>query len=255
MPATSARHIFILAGQSNANGNGTFSNVSSGDRTTLPYAKLHHPSRTGFNEFVPSYDVRSGTGPFCGMENWFMRKYYELTGVQPWIIKYASGGTILSRDNPSISWHPAEATLYATLQTNITTAMSWLSSNGFGGDKVRGILWMQGESDAANVLRAGVYGENKVFFMNTLRAWLYAQGYSYDTTPRIVSGQIGVTDLSAFPQRDQVRREQGAAERQLSNFALYDTLGAALESDNTHFSAAGCKTVGEGFATLMAGYV
>jgi|GEM_PF-2482459 len=149
-----ALDVYVFAGQSNMVGTRTY-------KTDLPPAlQAAQTNVFVFNgtDWVVLEPTDTGIGPeiSCAYE------LQKALGKPIGIIKYSVGGTSLA-----INWNPELATnnnLYATLTNKVMAARQSRTIN------VKGMLWMQGESDSKAADKASAYAQNFTNLIQSARA-------------------------------------------------------------------------------------
>lgn len=105
---------------------------------------------------------------------------------------------------------------------------------------IKGVLWMQGETDADNAQKAKSYGSNLIAFIEDFRR------------------DIGIRHLPFFlgllpawckePYKDAINAGIRNAVATLTNVHAIETEGLTMRGDSLHFDAAGQRALGERFA-------
>jgi hypothetical protein len=157
-----------------------------------------------------------------------MRKYYPNYAVG--LVLNAKGGT-----NLHTQWKAYTGELFLGTQLRMSEVMS--TKTGI----VRGILWHQGEYDAAEPYRSA-YMDNFITFVNAWRNIL-----DNPNLP-IVAGEI----LSSYSDNQKLWNEmfQDAPNR-ISNMSLVSHEGTASMADGIHFDAPSLLLLGERYADAM----
>ena len=191
--------VYIVAGQSNTDGRGDVSDLTTAQMASLendtiisflnPGSERERANPTsnpndldvGTNGFVPlvpggfSVDGTSARmlTPTFGPELAFGAFIAEATGTdnQIAIIKVSRGGTNLRNDwrvNPTVDSGPdePEGFLYRALLEEVTARLAELEADGSTAI-VRGVVWHQGESDSNNGVNQ--YVERYIEFVNSFR--------------------------------------------------------------------------------------
>ncbi len=129
-------------------------------------------------------------GPELGMAKYLADKTEAGTKVA--IIKYACGGTCLY-DSSSPNWNTksTRGVLYQNLLQTFENGLAGLEKQGYDAN-VKGIFWMQGESDC-NATYSAAYEENLTNLINDLRSDLndICPGKGYDKLPFVI-GQVAL---------------------------------------------------------------
>jgi lysophospholipase L1-like esterase len=257
-------NVFLIGGQSNADGRATVSGLPSNLQTPqndVPfYYGISNSRATAIrkSEFTTLRPGLSNTSQF-GPEVTFgrsMADYYAAKGGSIALIKYANGGT-----NLAVDWHAGgtatttgDGAIYQNFQSIVTSGLAALqAANPEATLQIAGMIWMQGESDS-NVLSAQ-YQTNLTAFINDIRL-------TYGADLPFVIGQLSTNqtgtnaDAGGTTQnRNTVRAAQAAVASTLPHAALVTSGTFGLNADNLHFSAAGQQALGNAFATQMQSLV
>ena len=175
LPVLSAKEVtlFILAGQSNAQGyRGDASRYPAdpnGDDARIPFYWNPRPKVA-----VPGWATmqkQEGLFPvgYFGPEVTFSRKVLE-SGGHPAVFKFCRGSTSLAEN-----WKgPGERGLYDAMVADLNKAVAQLRQNG---DKVTGgaFIWIQGESDAKTKEMALAYEDRLNRLIEDLRSRVMVQ--------------------------------------------------------------------------------
>jgi hypothetical protein len=226
-------HLYILAGQSNALGNG--SNASS-----YPYNR-DVDARIRFYWVEPGLGSSGGDwttlkpqpgiypeGHF-GPEVSLARSAYA-AGVQNIaVFKFAKGSTSLFSD-----WRPGDPSgLFAALSNEMTSAIDALRKH--NPPKTECFIWIQGESDAENQEKAAAYGRN-------LAALLRLARWQLGKNVRIV---VGMDEQHPWVMKNPIVIEhQMKLAAQDNNMRFVSMIGLA-KADSSHLTSAGVTEHGK----------
>jgi hypothetical protein len=246
--------VFILSGQSNAIGYADVSDLSSAlqnaDRTNAIIQDRYHNSNdanttlnnTGWIPMVIGNTALANgyTGRF-GPEIGFIDRVFDLTSSytrKVAILKYAVGGNSLA-----IDFDPTGAGNYAyqKLATTITNGLAELLTAGYI-YTVKGVIWMQGETDAKSATDSSNYQTNLTAFISAIRTLIGNNNLPF------VIGNIIRTDEAA--NAITVRAAQAAVTSADAYASLVDTTSMS-HSDNVHLDAAGQIAFGTECANEM----
>lgn len=241
-----------LHGQSNADGRGTF-----GELTGTAYAGLRYRQPDGFIYFAPdafSADdfttnavvarlqvesnasnnlMNSNTGTMIGCEPALMRG----RGRNEVLVKYAIGGTKLAADAGAETWAPTETgELYDLANDLYDAAEAYLRDAGYR-PRCTGIHWIQGEADANGLATASAYEANLTALIAAWRAY-----HSISDLPFIIYRLNSNTDST---YRDTVRAAQVAVASAVQHCGLVDLDGVTMDVDNLHYTAPNYQVIGE----------
>ena len=250
-PPTGPKHrdVFLLAGQSNADGRGLSSELTGGlagyagsqPDILIHYSNLSYTNsnrslyqkwvtlRPGFSR-APGYNG-SLLSPTFGMEigaGKILSEYYP----NPAFIKVTEGGTALG--NPGIDWYPAPldspdvGRLYKELIEATQTALAELETTG-DTYTVHGLFWHQGESD---VSRTAEYNDLMTTLIEGVRRDLGMPNL------RFIIGELASTKAQTF------RDVQWEVARNSPNSEFISSSGLTT-FEGTHFDTPSMITFGE----------
>lgn len=159
--------LFILAGQSNAQG-------TQGNANQLPIDNDDLDRKVRFNWTVFGQRSSNGWQSLQPQQGIFPSGHFgaEISlgrnlvkaGYNTAIFKFCRGGTSLHTD-----WKkPGENGIYDAMVTEYTRAINQLQKEGYT-VRVRGFIWIQGESDSRNQTSANLYYSNLKILLNHLR--------------------------------------------------------------------------------------
>lgn len=262
--------VFLLAGQSNAEGH-NHTNQYRGGREPFPDA-LREQARI---LFWPGADqpqgksnlwtaLKVGNSGAFGPEIAFgrdMAKAWPAETIA--IVKYASGGTGIARsvdytdyipalkgfDDKGRNWHPPTdgreaGNLYAALLANFRNAVSALERDGKSW-RLAGFVWMQGEHEAGISRKmAEDYERLLGELVESVRRDLRAPG---------LPCAIGQINSHTWAFGELARGRQAEFCRKEANSRLVPTLDLPrVSGDASHFTADGMLTLGSRFAEAMS---
>ena len=197
VPVRAATKVFLLAGQSNMGGCGVSAElVGELAKYAEPQARVMRWDGTG-NQWVVN-SCTFGGGAWFGPEISFG---CQMQAVFPndkiYLVKYAIGGTSLAAD-----WNPAGTNnAYAAFKSTALAAITNLADAKLA-PEVAGMLWMQGEADAAEASFAPAYQTNLTNFISAVR-----RDFSTPDMPfvlgRIIQG-YGTTENNTIVRTAQV---------------------------------------------------
>ena len=246
--------VFVVAGQSNCDGRGKASEL------TGPLAKWAKPQNDvliayscsnlrgpvltsgGFKPLQPGWSVAPGKGKptklpsgTFGPEVSFGRGMADrLKGQKVALIKFAEGGTSLAKD-----WNPAvKERLYPAFREFTRKSLKELKDAGHT-YTVRGMIWHQGESDAA--LTAAEYETMLTAFIASVR-----------TDLEVPELPFGVGEVFDNGKRDNIRAAQKATAEKMKAVFFVPADKLKTFDGGTHFDAASQIELGERFAAGMA---
>lgn len=223
--------LFILAGQSNAQG-------YKGDAAYYPADANGLDSQIQLNSTFINYGgnidgwVPMGPQPgryddgHFGLEVSFCRKL-KLEGLNPAMFKYTRGATSLYAD-----WkQPGAGGYYDEMVADLIPAIAELENQGHTVN-VKGFIWIQGENDASVPEQSEAYEANLTNLISDLR-----NNVIHDSTMPII---LGVDDVNGF---DVLTTQQAIAASD-PNIIFTSMLGIE-KADGTHLTPAGLVVHGE----------
>ena len=261
--------IFIVAGQSNAEGHNHIRQYHGG-REPFPETLRVQPRILywpGDDHPQPNENLwtalRVGESGAFGPEIAFAARMEQaMPGERIAIVKYASGGTGIARsvdytdyipplkgfNDHDRNWHPPTdgreaGTLYRALIANVRNAVSALERDGKTWE-LAGLVWMQGEHEAGISRRmAEDYEKLLRDFIKSVRKDLGASSLPV---------AIGQVNSHTWAYGDIARKDQAEFCRKDRKSRLVETLDLPrVNGDAAHFTADGMLTLGERFAEAM----
>lgn len=261
-PSVSLLRVYLLGGQSNADGRALTSglptapvNLQQPQNDVLFFYKVEGGSAT-LTTLRPGLSETSQFGP----EITLGRRLADLWSFEPdtrvAIIKYANGGT-----NLEIHWKAGgtatttgDGLEYVTFQQTVSQGLAALTTAYPAATlRLEGMLWMQGESDAVNSYGA-TYQANLTNFITDVRA-TYGAGLPF-IIGRLSAGQTSLYDTPAeATQFNLVRDAQTAVAAAVPRVSLIDTDSFGMNGDFLHFNASGQQAIGNDFAAAALFHV
>lgn len=175
--------VFLLAGQSNMEGRADGTRLSPEDRQRVQkiqdrvqLAYNYEPIR-GLNAVKPSEEI----GEIYGVDLIFGPElFFGVAMAEAWpeesflLIKFSAGGTSLhgawnadwQEDKAAVMEEENEARLYGKLVAYVKEVLAGYDPTEY---EIRGMFWVQGETDSGNETAAAAYGENLRKFIESLR--------------------------------------------------------------------------------------
>ncbi len=277
-------HLYLIAGQSNANGHGRLSELTGEMRDAVEGAVIFcgQPRVDGeasdglglWSPMTPGFGLgfrTDGRTNFLsdrfGPELSFAQRMRELRpGERVAIVKYSRGGSSLDAraGGKHGTWDPHDDLVseagagvgvnqYDHALATIAAATGVRDIDGDGEpDRLipAGIVWMQGETDATRAETARAYGENLGELLELLRAALRA-----DEVPVAVgrTSDSGVASggRPVWPFGDVLRAEQAKACEADPMATLVTTTDGYRYSDRFHYDGAGYLDLGVQFAEAI----
>jgi hypothetical protein len=269
-PATQPIRIFVVAGQSNAEGHNHIRQYHAG-REAFPATFQQQPNI----RYWPGTDtpqaksnlwttLRVGESGAFGPEIGFAHDMAQaMPGATIAIVKYAAGGTGIARSKdytdyiPALTgyndngrnWHPPTdgqeaGNLYRALIANFRNAVSVLEREGKTWE-LTGLVWMQGEHEAGISRKmADDYEGLLSDFIRSVRKDLGAPTLPF---------AIGQVNSHTWVYGDIARQGQVEVCRKDQRTLLVKTVDLPrVDGDAAHFTADGMLTLGSRFAEAMA---
>jgi hypothetical protein len=261
--------IFIIAGQSNAEGHNHFKQYQGG-HAVFPEELRHQPAILfwpGTNVLQEQVNLwtslRVGESGAFGPEISFAKTIQQKQpDAKIGIIKFASGGTGIARSSdytdyiPAVAgfndkdrnWHPPTdgrepGSLYRGLIANVRGAFQALDREGKSWT-LCGFIWMQGEHEASISRKmADDYERLLADFISSVRKDLHTPALP------VIIGQVNSHD---WIYGDIARKAQSEVCKKDSYCRLVQTVDLPrVQGDAAHFTADGMLTLGTRFAEAM----
>lgn len=204
--------VYVLAGQSNMAGTSRLNLLPEQYRRTYPRVKMYFEVGSGYEPDMREWTVvQPGQGAFINNTQYFgpelgMAEVLQNSDSEIAFVKYAYGGTAIyqhpginntatNKDNWHGSWDGATpGRLYNGLISTVQTALTELEEQGYA-PVIRGMAWMQGETDGEIQFNSGehaaadVYEHNLTEFFKAVRTELnvpdmpivFGEIYEYST--------------------------------------------------------------------------
>jgi len=211
--------VYLFAGQSNMQGVGYSIDLTS-EQKSQPEIMLYHTSSVSSGQpantwmtLMPAGWDGFGSGGCFGPEIGFglkIAEHYPTSKIA--FIKHAVGGSGISPDCDTSGWYPVYYPArpnaddqYIAFINAAHTALTELETMGYT-PQIKGMLWMQGETDAMKISTANDYRANFTLLISKVR-----QEFSLPEMP-VTYGQVfpHFTGLfpASFPGKDIVRQAQ-----------------------------------------------
>ena len=215
---------FLLLGQSNMAGQGKVSELSK------PMKKLPNNIQFYLNGSLADIRKQQKFGPEVTFAHRVAAKYPR---KKINIIKFAPGGSLM-KDWLSHGHH------YQTLKKQLKKISQSTNIN------LKGVLWMQGESDTKSLKLAKNYKQELILFIKTLRIHFKKQKLAF------VIGKISIPE-SYRPAVKEIKAAQDAVCKQLSFVDIIPTKSLEKNKDKVHYSTRGQLVLGRLFAQKLLG--
>ncbi len=228
--------IFLLGGQSNMVGSGNCAELKP--PYSEPQPKVNFWNRRE-KKWVPlAAGIESG-GKRFGPEVAFGNAIEKvLSDEKVYLVKYAAGGTALYND-----WAPTKGGQYVQFMKTAKEALANLDDAGIKYEIV-GMLWLQGESDAAEK-HAESYEKNLTAFIAHMR-----EQFKTPEMPFIIArvlNHYGGKSGQAKIVRD-AQDKIASTDKNVACFATDDCPIVDPVKNRGHYNAAGLVTIGQRFA-------
>jgi hypothetical protein len=252
--------VYLVGGQSNADGYGITSQLSTELQLPQPDIDFYHGNGGGNSPLAANQwiNLQPGSGSMAGNAGGFGPELnfgigiHQAVGSQNAriaVIKHTRGGTSLHTD-----WFPGgDATTtgdgpdYQAFQTTVNNALASLAVSYPGATiLLEGMVWHQGEADAGSDTNAGNYQTNLTNFIADLRA-------TYGSGLRFGIAQLSNNQTSLNPTRlATVKAAQAAVAAANPLNYLIATDDVPMGGSSTiHFGTSGNLTIGTRLATGM----
>jgi len=192
---------------------------------------------------APGFDGRHTK---FGPELSFGRRIVEHSRESVYLIKSGLGATTLAED-----WAPEGINnSYDRFTQTVETALANLTSQGIAYE-IKGLVWMQGESDVWTADFAAAYEQNLTQLIDDIRM---RYGSELTIAIGLIRGDLPADERSPLAM---VRVAQRAVATADSQVVLVDTdaLGhgnVVMQPDAVHYNAAGQVLLGTAFANALA---
>ena len=253
-------HVYLVAGQSNADGRGNPADLPRSPvdlqqpQTDIAYyfriQGNGHPLSGELTTLRPGTSESGQFGPAIS----FGRALADATAgdaaTSIAIIKYANGGTNLHSQWKAggDSSTAGDGPEYTQFQNTVTEGLAALAAaHPEKTLRIKGIIWMQGESDTLDGTRANAYEANLTAFIDDVRQTIGSD------LPFVI-GRLSSAQTALNATRLQtVRDAQTAVASADPLVGIVNTDGFSLKSDDLHFDAQGQQELGSGFAAVLSG--
>lgn len=236
--------LYLLGGQSNMDGRALSQDLPAALQTAEAAIPVY--VNGGWQNLQPglNYDRNSA---WFGPEVTFGRDIAAATGRNVALVKYAVGSTTLADE-----WHAPDANgqgaglCYTGFMTSVNAARA-----SFGPDvqvTIRGMVWMQGETDAwyQDPARANAYEQNLTAFIASVRSDLKVADLPF------IIGRISPSwNWSGGGHGAIVRQAQYDVSQTVANTLMINTDDLELNPDLAHYSTSGQLLLGSRFAEAM----
>lgn len=251
LPASSmAVDVFLIGGQSNAVGQGTVAGTP-----TVPAGQVLQVNGSTIAD--ANDPVGAGVHQATSWSAWpaFGLSYYRATGRIVAFVQMAVDGTTqtAAADVSNGNWD-ASGTLYGAAVAALDASLPTLSAAGYV-STFRGVLWMQGETDAAQINASVITGTN---YENALKAMLVRFRSHYGATMPFYVFRTGTDTAASDTGFAAVRaaQEDVAATDPYTTIVYrgaidFTTAGWQRTDSTVHWQTSGLNNAGTGGATAV----
>ena len=234
--------VYIVAGQSNANGGGNILELDSNNvdlaqpQSNLYQYRISGAETADWQSLGPRPANPLAPPRLFGAELSFGQAMERRTGSPVAIIKVAYNGTSLGG-----KWLPSLDDLYPLMVDKVESSLSQLEAANYQ-PTLAGFLWIQGEGDAAFLTRAEAYDENLLTLAAAVRA-----DFSVSDLPFLFN-ELHADVNRAY--RDELRVSQRLAAGS-PGMLLVNADDQTLRSDHVHFTTGMHVELGRRFADAL----
>lgn len=219
-------HVFALAGQSNMVGQATYDAINT-------YPEFTSQWTSGDLRAIasPHLDFPSYTSTYMSAAIQFARDYRAANPeVEIMLVPVAKIATGFNDGN----WNKGDPEYeYAVAQTNKAIA-------GVPGATLKGILWVQGERDAADSISQSAYADYLDAMIADMRSDITGAG----DVP-FIAGQIGTfLNAGTYPTASDINAAIADLANRVSNTGYASSATLTDKGDSLHYSAASLRTLG-----------
>ena len=237
--------VVIMAGQSNMVGLGLNRELTGETATTLNSVRIYYNSGThptsnalSWRSLSPGFGVNENRfGPEVGLAHRLRQRWPQRRIA---LIKVAQGSTALSD-----AWRARSGPIYQRLIAEVRRQLDVLSQH--WRPRLAGLVWMQGESDAANEANAIAYQQRLTDFVNAVRADL-----GHARLP-VVAGLISRRE--SWPHAHHVRSAVIAVATAMPPMHVVEADDLPRHAnDPAHYNSAGTLALGRRLADALADF-
>lgn len=240
-------YVYLLAGQSNMAGLSQVTGLPDSQRISFPPVQIYWSLFPQWSDLSPSSPHSNGYSQFTGPEVSFGHQLQsEFPERQIFLIKHAVSGTNLAEfwypgDIPS---DPNQGEGYVTFIDTVQNGLSSLKEQGFN-PEIKGMIWMQGESDACDLGFANSYQSNLLHFISRVREDVDSIEMPFTL------GKIAC-DTFMCPYRDIVRMAQDrVAESEIVIRTIETEDLSRNHNDLWHYTGQSMRVLGIRFAQSL----
>ena len=235
--------LFLLGGQSNMDGCGSWNELPEKMRETPANVRIWDNRKQEWKKIGEDTTAIARNLQFGPELVFSQRISAAFPDHEIRLVKTSAGGTSLA-----LGWLPDKKKMYARFIDNYRNALDDLEKSGHKVETT-GMLWMQGEGDADTIERAEAYEKNLVILLADVR------GKTGNPKLPVVIGRISSSLLKKTPWNFEyapiVQKAQDAVTAKDSDTYLVQTDDLPTLKDNTHFDTSGQSTLGERMAGQM----
>ncbi|MEQ9553737.1 MAG: sialate O-acetylesterase [Coleofasciculus sp. G3-WIS-01] len=236
--------LFILAGQSNMVGSrSTINDVPDSWLQPQDNVLWYDSDNTWGSLRVPTEPFpfsRVFNGVGFGPEITLGQRIAQELNETVALVKYAKGGT-----NLAVDWKPG-GELYSSMMDRVNQAIAEFPIASVNVE-IAGFFWMQGESDAYNLIMANQYEQNLTNFITQVRQDLHEPNLPFVYGKVFLTG-TQQTPFGIFRYGDIIRQAQSQVSEQVPGTFAVETSDLSQHPDNIHFDSQGLMELGDRFA-------
>lgn len=240
-PSVAATMVFLMGGQSNMDGYGVCSQLTSPYNS--PQTAVKYWNNNGWDDLQGGF---GGTSAYFGPEVSFG---YQIHAMFPtddiYLVKYAVDGTYLA--DAYHQWTPnGSGVVYNAFKSTVEAALQNLRTAGLS-PSISGMAWMQGECDALDPSVSPAYAENLKNLIKKVRSDFTTENMRFvlgRITPHFDSTPAGGNAI--------VRTAQESVAGSVRNVAWFNTDDLLGFDNSGHYGTQGQIELGNRFAAEFA---
>lgn len=221
--------VYIIAGQSNAQGLAPISGLPGNLQVTLTGVKIYQTGTKVYEDMLAGTNNYGQNAAQFGPEVKLGKSLLDY-GKHPYFIKFGVGGSCLSTLQPGgvLNWNVASTNQNLDiLKGYIRAGLNEINRLGYT-PRIRAFIWMQGESDAIDSGSSTAYQTNLENFISNVRSYVGLSNMPF---------VIGRINYAAAAFRTAVRTAQSTVGAEMNCYWIdtdaYTQLGDALHYDAT----------------------
>lgn len=242
--AQGAIDLFLIAGQSNMDGRAEIADSPSPPDWSIPQSDIlfFHDANIGWGDLDVGSSSPPGTLTTYGPELSFGRSLFDnARSPEIALMKWTKGSTSLGLDWVEGGFANTKFFEHYTASITLIEALGYTPT-------VRGMIWLQGESDAKIEAYADAYESNLTTFIAQARVKVNTPSMPF------VIARIYVPSEATYPYRSTVRAAQLNVANADGRVTIFSTDDLVL-TDGTHYDADSVIEIGHRFAEKMISLV